>query len=145
MWPLKINTHLVKECYRRLQYLLPFAELSLMKLSLKLQNLSPLPSCLRQRTDKEKRGDVKGGRRGKTSSVSEHQWAAALLNTIPFAGSQEAAGAYPRCIRVKAVSTPGPATSSSQGPIGAFRALVPCSLAQGYFSSALKVPWHISF
>lgn len=43
--------HLVKECHRRLQYLLPFVELRLMKLPLKLQDLSPLPSCLRQRTD----------------------------------------------------------------------------------------------
>lgn len=61
---LKIKTHLVKECYRRLQYLLPFAELSLMKLPLKLQDLSPLPRCLRQRTDRKKRGD-RGRLKGK--------------------------------------------------------------------------------
>lgn len=59
----KKPTHLVQECYRRLQDLLPFAELSLMKLPLKLQDLGPLPSCLRQRTGGRKRGAVQSNRK----------------------------------------------------------------------------------
>lgn len=48
------HTHLVEERDRGLQDLLPLAELSLVKLPLKLQDLSPLSCCLRQRTEERK-------------------------------------------------------------------------------------------
>lgn len=57
-----IDTHLVEKRDRGLQDLLPLAELSLVKLPLKLQDLSPLSSRLGQRTEKRRRrGGVKMG------------------------------------------------------------------------------------
>lgn len=69
------STHLVQECYRRLQDLLPFAELSLMKLCLKLQDLSPLPSCLRERTYGKKRGAINWWKvKPRTKKWKETSW-----------------------------------------------------------------------
>ena len=54
------RTHLVEKRDGGLQDLLPLAELSLVKLPLKLQDLSPLSSCLGQRTEERKVEDGKG-------------------------------------------------------------------------------------
>lgn len=57
---IKNSTHLVEKSDGRLQDLLPLAELRLVELPLELQNLSPLSSRLRQRTEETGGGEVKG-------------------------------------------------------------------------------------
>lgn len=51
-----------------------------------------------------------------------------------FTGHREGAGSYPSCTWVKAGSSPGWVTGSSQGPMWAIMGLIPC----------LRVPQHCS-
>lgn len=57
---IKNSTHLVEKSDGWLQDLLPLAELRLVELPLELQDLSPLSSRLRQRTEETGGGEVKG-------------------------------------------------------------------------------------